>query len=56
MGIWKNLSCISYISNFRKGDLDKYIKIENIERLIEVIKGRQLYSFQSLVTLSLWLW
>ena len=28
-----------YISNFRKGDLDKYIKIENIERLTEVIKG-----------------
>ena len=29
-----------YISNFRKGDLDKYIKIENVERLEEVKKGK----------------
>ena len=28
-----------YISNFRKGDLDKYIKIENIEILEEIKKG-----------------
>ena len=29
-----------YISNFRKGDLDKYIKIENVERLEEVKEGQ----------------
>ena len=29
-----------YISNFRKGDLDKYIKIENIEKLEEIKKGQ----------------
>ena len=41
--MWGNygriLSEYPYISNFRKGDLDKYIKIENIERLTEVKKG-----------------
>ena len=38
--MWGNygriLSEYPYISNFRKGDLDKYIKIENVERLEEV--------------------
>ena len=29
-----------YISNFRKGDLDKYIKIENLEKLEEIKKGQ----------------
>ena len=29
-----------FISNFRKGDLDKYIKIENIEKLEEIKKGQ----------------
>ena len=42
--MWGNygriLSEYPYISNFRKGDLDKYIKIENIERLAEVKKGQ----------------
>ena len=42
--MWGNygriLSEYPYISNFRKGDLDKYIKIENIERLEEVKKGQ----------------
>ena len=33
------LSEYPYISNFRKGDLDKYIKIENIEKLEEFKKG-----------------
>ena len=34
------LSEYPYISNFRKGDLDKYIKIENVERLEEVKRGQ----------------
>ena len=42
--MWGNygriLSEYPFISNFRKGDLDKYIKIENIERLEEVKKGQ----------------
>ena len=42
--MWGNygriLSEYPYISNFRKGDLDKYIKIENVERLEEVKKGQ----------------
>ena len=42
--MWGNygriLSEYPYISNFRKGDLDKYIKIENVERLEEVKKGK----------------
>tara|TARA_B100000900_G_C20479260_1_gene674742 strand:+ start:117 stop:974 length:858 start_codon:yes stop_codon:yes gene_type:complete len=42
--MWGNygriLSEYSYISSFRKGDLDKYIKIENIDRLDEIIKGQ----------------
>ncbi len=42
--MWGNygriLSEYPYISNFRKGDLDKYIKIENKEKLEEVIKGQ----------------
>ena len=42
--MWGNygriLSEYPYISNFRKGDLDKYIKIENIERLEEIKKGQ----------------
>ena len=42
--MWGNygriLSEYPYISSFRKGDLDKYIKIENIERLEEVKKGQ----------------
>ena len=29
-----------YIPNFRKGDLDKYIKIENIEKLEEIKKSQ----------------
>ena len=29
-----------YIPNFRKGDLDEYIKIENIEKLEEIKKGQ----------------
>jgi len=41
--MWGNygriLSEYSYISNFSKGDLDKYIKIENIERLEEIKNG-----------------
>ena len=41
--MWGNygriLSEYPYISNFRKGDLDKYIKIENIETLDEIKKG-----------------
>ena len=41
--MWGNygriLSEYPYISNFRKGDLDKYIKIENIEILDEIKKG-----------------
>ncbi len=41
--MWGNygriLSEYPYISNFRKGDLDKYIKIENIEKLEEIKKG-----------------
>ena len=42
--MWGNygriLSEYPYISNFRKGDLDKYIKIENLERLEEVKRGQ----------------
>ena len=42
--MWGNygriLSEYPYISNFRKGDLDEYIKIENVERLEEVKKGQ----------------
>ena len=42
--MWGNygriLSEYPYISNFRKGDLDKYIKIENIERLEEVKRSQ----------------
>jgi len=42
--MWGNygriLSEYPYISNFRKGDLDKYIKIENIEKLEEIKKGQ----------------
>ena len=42
--MWGNygriLSEYPYISNFRKGDLDKYIKIENIEILEEIKKGQ----------------
>jgi len=42
--MWGNygriLSEYPYISNFRKGNLDKYIKIENVERLEEVKKGQ----------------
>ena len=42
--MWGNygriLSEYPYISNFRKGDLDKYIKIENVERLEEVKRGQ----------------
>ena len=42
--MWGNygriLSEYPYISNFRKGDLDKYIKIENVERLEEIKKGQ----------------
>tara|TARA_B100000989_G_scaffold295186_1_gene275699 strand:+ start:1363 stop:2142 length:780 start_codon:yes stop_codon:yes gene_type:complete len=42
--MWGNygriLSEYPYISNFRKGDLDKYIKIENKEKLEEVKKGQ----------------
>tara|TARA_A100001015_G_scaffold297212_1_gene378436 strand:- start:96 stop:953 length:858 start_codon:yes stop_codon:yes gene_type:complete len=41
--MWGNygriLSEYPYISNFRNGDLDKYIKIENIETLDEIKKG-----------------
>ena len=42
--MWGNygriLSEYPFISNFRKGDLDKYIKIENIEILEEIKKGQ----------------
>tara|TARA_B100001057_G_scaffold423659_1_gene445944 strand:- start:2109 stop:2966 length:858 start_codon:yes stop_codon:yes gene_type:complete len=42
--MWGNygriLSEYPYISNFRKGDLDKYIKIENKEKLDEIKKGQ----------------
>ena len=42
--MWGNygriLSEYPYISNFRNGDLDKYIKIENVERLEEIKKGQ----------------
>ena len=42
--MWGNygriLSEYPYISNFRKGDLDKYIKIENKEKLEEIKKGQ----------------
>ena len=42
--MWGNygriLSEYPYISNFRKGDLDKYIKIENIEKLEDIKKGQ----------------
>jgi len=42
--MWGNygriLSEYPYISNFRKGDLDKYIKIENVERLEKIKKGQ----------------
>ncbi len=42
--MWGNygriLSEYPYIANFRKGDLDKYIKIENIEKLDEIKKGQ----------------
>ena len=41
--MWGNygrmLSEYPYIPKFRKGDLDKYIKIENIEKLEEIKKG-----------------
>ena len=41
--MWGNygriLSEYPYISSFRKGDLDKYVKIENIEILEEIKKG-----------------
>ena len=42
--MWGNygriLSEYPYISNFRKGDLDKYIIIENIEKLEEIKKSK----------------
>ena len=42
--MWGNygriLSEYPFISNFRKGDLDKYIKIENIEKLEEIKKSQ----------------
>ena len=42
--MWGNygriLSEYPYIANFRKGDLDKYIKIENLEKLKEIKKGQ----------------
>ena len=42
--MWGNygriLSEYPYISNFRKGDLNKYIKIENLEKLDEIKKGQ----------------
>ena len=42
--MWGNygriLSEYPFISNFRKGDLDEYIKIENIEKLEEIKKGQ----------------
>ena len=42
--MWGNygriLSEYAYISSFRKGDLDEYIKIENKEKLEEVKKGQ----------------
>ena len=55
--MWGNygriLSEYPYISNFRKGDLDKYIKIENIEKLEEIKKGQPVVLFQlTLVILS----
>ena len=41
--MWGNygriLSEYPFISNFRKGDLNKYIKIENLEKLEEIKKG-----------------
>ena len=55
--MWGNygriLSEYPYISNFRRGDLDKYIKIENIEILEKIKKDHQLFLFQlTLVILS----
>ena len=42
--MWGNygriLSEYPYIANFRKGELDKYIKIENLEKLEEIKKGQ----------------
>ena len=42
--MWGNYGRIlaeySYISNFRNGDLDEYIKVENKERLDEIIKDQ----------------
>ena len=42
--MWGNygriLSEYPFIANLRKGDLDKYIKIENIEKLEEIKKGQ----------------
>ena len=42
--MWSNygriLSEYPYISSFRKGDLDQYIKIENKEKLDEIKKGK----------------
>tara|TARA_B100000989_G_C19491528_1_gene450035 strand:+ start:471 stop:1328 length:858 start_codon:yes stop_codon:yes gene_type:complete len=42
--MWGNygriLSEYPYISSFRKGELDKYIKIENVERLKEIKKNQ----------------
>ncbi len=42
--MWGNygriLSEYPYISNFRNGDLDQYIKIENLEKLEEIKKGQ----------------
>ena len=42
--MWGNygriLSEYPFIPNFRKGDLDKFIKIENIEKLDEIKKGQ----------------
>ena len=42
--MWGNygriLSEYSFIPNFRKGDLDRFIKIENIEKLAEIKKGQ----------------
>ena len=40
-----------YIPNFRKGDLDKYIKIENIEKLEEIKKVNQLFLFQLILVI-----
>ena len=36
-----------FIPNFRKGDLDKYIKIENIEKLDQIKKGQPVVFFYS---------